>query len=285
MRGSKYCAIGSGVLFVFFCLLFSAYGEDTGKLYVVGMGPAGHDLTAPRVLSIVEKADVILCSPGMPKRFALYEGYIDPAKVAFNPWEGIFDEKADQSKKIDLQARATRIEKQRKKVQNFVLQQIKTGKTVVIMDGGDPCVYGPALNHLLVGLDDRLYEVVPGMGAFNAAAAALKRSMTCDDARFVMLTSPQSLFVGGPDSKQDILRDLSKYKTTMVFYMSLRSMKELVEKFKPYYPSDLPVAVVYYAGHADKETVLKSTLAEIEQDIKKMDEKWLGLVVIGECIR
>jgi len=59
----------------------------------------------------------------------------------------------------------------------------------------------------------------------------------------------------------------------------------LVEKLKPYYQPDLPVAVVYYAGYADKELVLRSTLAKIEDDIKKMDEKWLGLVVIGDCIR
>ncbi len=164
-------------------------------------------------------------------------------------------------------------------------RRLTSGKTVVIMDGGDPCVYGPALNHLLVGLDDRHYEVVPGMGAFNAAAAALKRSVTCEDSRFVMLTSPQSLFGEGTEPKDEILKDISKYKTTMVMYMSLRNIKELTEKFKPYYPPELPVAVVYYAGYADKESVLRSTLAEIEQDIKKMDEKWLGLVVIGECIR
>ena len=78
---------------------------------------------------------------------------------------------------------------------------------------------------------------------------------------------------------------LSKYKSTMVFYMSLKNMKELTEKLKPHYPPDLPVAVVYYAGYADKERVLKSTLAAIADGIKKMDEKWLGLVVIRECIR
>ncbi|OQX27529.1 MAG: hypothetical protein BWK80_04845 [Desulfobacteraceae bacterium IS3] len=282
MKRSKKFAIAAGVPFVLLCLMLSAYGGNTGKLYVVGMGPAGPDLTAPRVLSIVEKADFILCSPRMPQRFARFGTHIDPAKVAFDPWENVFD---DESDKKDPQTRADAREKQRKKVQKFVLEKINAGKTVVIMDGGDACVYGPTLSHLLVGLDDRYYEVMPGMGAFNAAAAALKRSMTCEDARFVMLTSPQSLFGDGTEPKDEILKDISKYKTTMVLYMSLKNMKELVEKFKPYYPADLPVAVVYYAGYTDKELVLRSTLAKIEDDIKKTDEKWLGLVVIGECIR
>lgn len=281
-KTKTYSAAALAVLFTFFGLVLPANSENAGKLYVVGMGPAGPDLTAPRVLSIVEKADFILCSPRMPERFARFGTHIDPAKVAFNPWEGMFD---DNSKKEDPQSRAAVREKQRKKVQDFVLEKIKAGKTVVIMDGGDACVYGPTLGHLLVGLDDKYYEVIPGMGAFNAAAAALKRSVTCEDARFVMLTSPQSLFGAETEPKDDILKDISKYKTTMVLYMSLRNMKNLAEKLRSYYPHDLPVAVVYYAGYADKETVLRSTLANIEEDIKKMDEKWLGLVVMGECIR
>jgi len=65
----------------------------------VGMGPAGPDLTAPRALAVIEKADVILCSPGMPKKFERFGKSIDPKKVAFNPWEGIYDEKAKKLKK------------------------------------------------------------------------------------------------------------------------------------------------------------------------------------------
>lgn len=123
------------------------------------------------------------------------------------------------------------------------------------------------------------------MSAFNAAAAALKRSLTCPDTRFVMLTSPQSLLGDGAEPKDDILKDLSKYKTTMVLYMSLRNMKDVAAKLRGYYPPDLPVAVVYYAGYSDKERVLRSTLARIEDDVKKTEETWLGLVVIGECVR
>jgi precorrin-4 methylase len=248
----------------------------------VGVGPAGPDLTTPRALSIIKKADFFLCSPRLPERFELFREYIDPAKVAFNPWENIFEK--DSGKK-DPRSREAAREKQRKKVQQFVMEKISAGKTVVMMDGGDACVYGPTLSHLLTGMDDRYYEVIPGLGAFNAAAAALKRSMTCAGSRFVMLTSPQSLFDNKNASPENILEDISKYKTTMVLYMSIGKLNELVGKFRPFYLPDLPVAVVYYAGYPEKEKVLRSTLAQIETDIEKMDEKWLGLVVIGECIR
>jgi len=49
-----------------------------------------------------------------------------------------------------------------------VLQQIKAGKTVVMLDGGDPCVYGRSLYWLLKGFDDRYFEIIPVMSAFNS---------------------------------------------------------------------------------------------------------------------
>ena len=57
----------------------------------------------------------------------------------------------------------------------------------------------------------------------------------------------------------------------MVFYMALSSMDRLVEKFKKYYPPELPMAIVYYAGYSEKERVLKSTLGTIRDDLKKVD--------------
>jgi len=263
----------------------SILAQEKGKLYVVGMGPAGPDLTAPRALEIVEKADVLLCSPRIPERFAAFGRTIDPSKIAFDPWKGVFDKKANELKRSNPGAWVEGVERRRKEVQKFVLQKIKDGKTVVMMDGGDPCVYGPSLHYLLEGFDPSLFEVVPGMGAFNAAGAALKRSFTPEDVRFVLLTSPQSLFGENWEKNDDVLKDLSKYETTMVWYMSLRSITKVVAKLKKYYASDMPIAIVYYAGYPDKEKVLKSRLENILQDVKKMDDEWLGLFILGKCVK
>lgn len=251
-----------------------------GRFYVVGVGPAGPDLTAPRALALIEQADYLLGSPRLPERFARFGVHIDPSKIAFNPWEGVFEGESS-----DPQARAAARRAQRDRVQQFALEKIQAGKKVVMMDGGDPCVYGPILGTLLAGMDDRYYEVVPGMGAVNAAAAALKRPLTGPGTRFVMLTSPRSLFDNAEDPKQDILADISKYQTTIVLYMSLRNMDTLAARFREHYPPELPVAVVYFAGYPDKERVLRSTLADIVEDVRTQDEDWLGLVIIGESIR
>ncbi len=268
-------------------LLVGVYADaaGVGKLYVLGMGPAGPDLTAPRALRIVKEADVLLCSPRLPKRFEALGMKFDPEKMAFDPWEGILGKKAQELKKADYEAWKAQAQKQLEKVRNFVLEKLRQGKTVAMMDGGDPCVYGPSLAHLLKGFDENLYEVIPGMGAVNAASAALKRSLIPEGVRFAVLTSPRSLFGEEWEKGDEILRDLSKYESTMVLYMSLSALDRMAAVFRKYYPPDLPVAVVYHAGFAEKEKVLKSDLEHIVEDVKSVDEKWLGLMIVGKCAR
>lgn len=276
-----------GALLLIFVLAAPCWGaaRGKGKLYVVGMGPAGPDLTAPRALAIVEKADVLLCSPRMPQRFAAFGRTIDPAKIAFDPWERIFDKKLQRLKHTNPKAWSHHIEDWRKEIQAFIIKQIEEGKIVAVMDGGDPSVYGPSLQYLLKGFDDRLFEVIPGMGAVNAAAAALKRPLTTEDARFVMLASYESLLGEETEPKEDLLKDIAKYKSTLVLYMSIRSLKDLTDRFAKYYRPELPAAVVYYAGDAKREIVVRGTLKTIEQETRKIDETWLGLVIIGEGAR
>ena len=282
----KYTGRSIFLLFAIFVsgysLLPLAYAKGEGKLYVIGMGPAGFDLTAPRAMKVIEKADIFLCSPYILKNFG---DYINHDKVAFDPWEGIHDEEAMKLRERNYKQWLKRIEKRRKKVQDFALKSIHESKTVVMLDGGDPCVYGPSLYWLLKGFDNRYLEVIPGIGAFNAASAALKRPMTGANTRFVMLTSPYSLFGRSYKKGDEMLKHLSKHEITMVFYMALSSMDRLVEKFKKYYPQDLPMAIVYYAGYSEKERVLKSTLGMILDDLKKIDEKWMGLLIIGKAVK
>lgn len=256
-----------------------------GRLYVVGMGPAGPDLTAPRALAIVERADVLLCSPRMPQRFAAFGRAIDPGKIAFDPWERVLGTESESLKRSDPQAWTERRESRVKEVQAFLMEKIREGKTVAMLDGGDPCVYGPSLEVLLKGFDPSLFEVIPGMGSVNAAAAALKRPLATEDSRFAMLASYESLFGPGPDAREDVLKEISRHKSTLVLYMSLRFMKDLVERLERYYPPDLPVAVVYFAGYPDKETVVRGTLKTIEEQVRQKDETWLGLVIVGEAAR
>lgn len=254
--------------------------QDSGKLYVLGMGPNGPDLTAPRAMKILKNADVVLCHPQTRKEF---QEYISEEKYAFNPWEGIHGGQASQLRKKHYQKWLQRVEKKQKEVQDYVMKQIEKGKTVVMLDSGDPCVYGPALYWILEDFPRQHLEVIPGMSAFNAASAALKQPMIGENG-FVVLTSPHTLLKENNKQGPDLLKDMAKYNPTLVLYMALKSMDELVKVMKKHYPHDLPAAVVYFAGHPDKEKVVRGNLNTIVEKIKNHSEDWLGMVIIGQAL-
>lgn len=265
----------------------SGLASGQGMLYVLGMGPSGPDLTAPRALKVLQDADIVLADRDNYEQF---KEYIPEEKYAFDPWKGLFGGNATKLLKQNYDKWLQRLKKKRKKLRDFVLPRIEQGKDVAILDSGDPCVFGPALHWLLQDFPREHLEVVPGMSAFNAASAALEQSMI-GEAGFVMLTSPHSLLEEKKNSMQllqngtQLLRDMAKYKPTMVLYMALGSMEKLVpEMEKDGYPRDLPVAVVYFAGYPDKEKVVRGTLENIVQKIEEYNEDWLGLVIIGEAV-
>ena len=251
-----------------------------GMLHVLGMGPSGPDLTAPRALEALKEADVVLGHRDTHQKF---QKYIPEEKYAFNPWEGIHGGNATKLRKQNYDKWFNRVKERRKELREFALERIERGQDIAILDSGDPCVYGPALYWLLKDFPRKHLEVIPGMSAFNAASAALKQPMI-GEAGFVVLTSPHALL---NDNKQGtrVLEDLAEHTPTMVLYMALRSMEQLVEEMKEDgYPLDLPTAVVYYAGYPDKEEVDRGTLETIVSRIESREENRMGLVLIGEAV-
>jgi len=71
-----------------------------------------------------------------------------------------------------------------------------------------------------------------------AMAALKKSSIPAYDTRFVMQTSP--FFLTENNQDDDIFRDLSKYPATMVFYMALWNLENLMNRLTEQYPENFP---------------------------------------------
>lgn len=110
----------------------------------------------------------------------------------------------------------------------------------------------------------------------------LKQHLLFADKAKLLLTTPASFF--GQREADNLARDLSRYEGTLVFYMGLRGFENLVNSLRKFYPADLPVAVVYYAGHQEKEKVIKGTLSDILAKTSSETEKWWGLIIVGRCL-
>lgn len=256
--------------------------RSRGKLYVIGTGPAGPEHATGKAIQCMKEADVIFCSDDVRERFSTY---VEGKTFLGNPWRGSFKCNWQDQEKLGPEERKACLEERIRfwdETAARIRQEVAQGKTVAILDSGDPCVFGPS-HRVIEGLTEDEVEIIPGLGCFQASMAALKKSsIPAYDTRFVMLTAPMFLF--GMPEDEAILKDLSKYPVTMAFYMALKHADTLMAKLKKYYPADLPVAVVYNAGYPDKEKVVKGTLDTILEDIKTEKENWLGMIVVGRCL-
>jgi uroporphyrin-III C-methyltransferase len=257
-----------------------------GKFYVVGTGPAGPEHATVRALEVIKAADFILCHPTMKKRF---QAQLKGKPILADPWKGMFDYKGKPWQKLsDMNPEEKRaFQKERIRIREEIVRQIKEklaqGKTVALLDSGDPCLFGPS-HWFIEGFDPQQVEIIPGMGAFTAAMAALKKSsIPAYDTRFVMQTSPYFL-QGKQKQGEEVVKDLAKYPTTMVFYMGIKELNHLIPTLKKSHPGDLPAAVVYNAGYPDKEKVVKGTLDTILDKVAGEKEPWMGLIIVGRCL-
>lgn len=118
-----------------------------GKLYVVGIGPGDLDLISPRAIRALRESDMII-------GYSSYLKLIEPIV---------------KDKQLLVYGMTYEVERAKK-----AIEETKNGKTVSLVSGGDPGIYGIAgiVFELLEDCDVEV-EVVPGISSINAAASLL----------------------------------------------------------------------------------------------------------------
>jgi precorrin-4 methylase len=260
---------------------------NKGKMYVVGTGPGGPRQTTLEALECMKAADAVLCSEAT---FQTFQDYIGTKHVICDPWAGLFDYKGRPWRDI-ARSDAETIElfrKERVRIREKILHEIRkemaTGKNIALIETGDPCLFGPS-HWFIEGFSEEEVEILPGVGCFPAAMAALKKSsIPSYDARFVMQTAPMFLF--GDGEKDDGFFDaLPPSACTLVFYMGLWNLDGLMTTLRKKWPEDLPAAIVYHIGSDEKQRVIKGRLGDISDKARDIEEDFAGLIIVGECLQ
>lgn len=254
-----------------------------GHFYVIGTGPAGHQTATLQALDTIKRMDVIVAPD---KHVKLFADYVGDKPVVFDPWKGFWDYKGKNYRELSKEEMA-KFKLERFRIRDERVEQIKRllaeGKDVGLLDSGNPCLFGPS-HWYVEQFDPQDVVIIPGMGCDAAAMAALgKSTMPAHDTRFVMQTAPRFLMGWEMDDRQ-ILKDLGKYPTTMILYMALREPEKLFAALGEVLPPDMPYAVVYWAGHPDRERVVRGTMADMGQKLSKEKEKFMGLLLIGRFL-
>ncbi|MFE7465962.1 precorrin-4 C(11)-methyltransferase [Streptomyces sp. NPDC057499] len=159
----------------------------------------------------------------------------------------------------------------------------EAGHDVARLHSGDPAVFS-AVNEQMRRLDEAgvPYEVVPGVPAFAAAAAALKRELTVPTVgQTVILTRIAHRATAMPPGED--LDTLGRSGALIVLHLAARYVDRVVGELLPHYGADCPAAVVALASRPD-EIILRGTLDDIAGQVKAAGVIRTTVIMVGRTL-
>jgi precorrin-4/cobalt-precorrin-4 C11-methyltransferase len=193
---------------------------------IVGAGPGAPDLLTLRAARAIEEAEVLVWTDSL----------INPRIAALAP-QGC----------ESLRTSTLTLEQ----VMAVLIDRARAGRRVVRLHDGDPCLYG-ALQEQVCRLADAgvEVEVIPGLSAYQATAAALGAELTIPGLVQTIVLSRAGGRTGTPE--RESLAHLAALRASLCLYLSARHVEEVQEELLRHYPADTPVAIGYRVSWPDQ---------------------------------
>lgn len=227
-------------------------------VYFIGAGPGAYDLITVRGLNLIKYCPICLYAGSLVSEELIAE--IPPTVRLVNTGH------------LDLDAI----------VEEFINAE-EAGMDVARLHSGDPSIYS-AIGEQMAALD-RLsinYEVVPGVSAYAAAAAAMKQELTLPALnQSLVLTRTAVNSTAMPELQT--LTNLGKAQATMAIHLSAKNIAAIQEELLPIYGSDCPVVVAYHISWPD-EKIIHGKLSTINKDIKQSGIEKTAIIFVGRAL-
>ncbi len=157
------------------------------------------------------------------------------------------------------------------------------GEDVARLQSGDISIYSATAEQM--GRLDELgipWDVTPGVPAFAAAAASLRRELTLPGvAQTVILARHSKRSTALPPGEE--LASLAAHGTTLVLHLAVQAIEEIVAVLEPAYGADCPAAVVARASWPD-ELIIRGTLADIAASTREAEIQRTALIMVGRAL-
>ncbi len=196
------------------------------QVSIVGAGPGAIDLLTIRALERIKNADVLFWTDSLiPKEIA----NLAPK-----------DCKKIRTSSLTLEDLVP-----------LIASESKSGKKVVRLHDGDPCLFG-AISEQICRLSDEGIdvEVIPGISAYQATAAQLNKELTNPGIVQTIILSRAGGRTSVPPNES--LQHLASIKASLCLYLSARHVEETQQTLLEYYPKDTPVAIGYRVSWKDQ---------------------------------
>ena len=228
-------------------------------IHFVGAGPGAPDLITVRAQRLLSQCQV-----------CLYAGSLVPAEVlAHCPPDARLVDTADLT--LD-------------QITAAMVDADAAGQDVVRLCSGDPAVFS-AVAEQARRLDRAgiAYDITPGVPAFAAAAAALRRELTVPGVgQTVILTRIAHRATPMPPG-EDLASQVFPQGATLVLHLAVQRIEQVVAELTPQYGADCPVAVVAYATHPS-EVMLRGTLGDIAAQVLAAKVTSTAVIIVGRVL-
>tara|TARA_Y100001970_G_C14257369_1_gene876501 strand:+ start:6900 stop:7655 length:756 start_codon:yes stop_codon:yes gene_type:complete len=224
----------------------------------VGAGPGATDLLTVRALRKIQNAEVLLWTDSL----------ISPeiAELASQSCEKI------KTSHLTLE-----------KISSLLISKYKSGKKIVRLHDGDPCLFGAISEQIKILSNENIpVEVVPGISAYQAAAAINKTELTIPGLTQTIILSRAPGRTGTPSNES--LEKLASIGSSICLYLSARHVEDAQKSLLKYYPADTPVIVGFRVSWEDGWTQIIE-LKDMQSFSKEKNLIRTTIYIISPAIR
>lgn len=214
----------------------------TSAVYIVGAGPGDPDLLTVKAQKILTQADVIFFADSLV-----------PVQIL-------------QLCRPDAEIVRT-ANKTLEEILPMMIDRVRSHLCVVRLHSGDPSLYGAVHEQMqALSMAGIPFEVIPGISAFQAAAAKLKVELTVPGLVQTIILTRISGRTEVP--AQEELASLAAHQASLCLYLSARHIEDAQTKLMQHYPADTPVAICFRLSWPDEKiwVVPLSQLTTVTQE-------------------
>ncbi len=227
-------------------------------VYFIGAGPGAADLITVRGQRLVQQC-----------RVCLYAGSLVPAEL--------LEQCPPGARLVDTA--------------NLTLDQIAAeyvraeteGEDVARLHSGDVSLFSAVAEQVRrLQAEGIPYQLVPGVPAFAAAAAALGRELTVPTVGQTVILTRMSREATAMPPGED-LATLGASRALIVLHLATHLVVDAVAELSPHYGLDCPAAVVAYASQPG-EVVLRGTLGTIAEQVAEAGIRRTAVILVGNSL-
>jgi precorrin-4/cobalt-precorrin-4 C11-methyltransferase len=163
-----------------------------------------------------------------------------------------------------------------------IIRAYRQGKRAVRVHSGDTALFSAIQEQLEILEKEQIpCRVIPGVTAAAAAAAALAQELTLPEVtQTVILTRAPGRT---PVPEREALGELARHGATMVIYLSIKLIDQVVAELTGAYGPAAPAVVAYRVSWPDQQ-IIRGKLSDIADKVKQAGIERQALILVGPAL-